>query len=174
MDVLKTGLLPKHGIKGVDLAGYPEGNARLAPLDPDKLLAEKMAVARAQGLDVAIATQFGFEAAPILSWLGALRDRGERAPVRLGMAGPANIVTLLKYGVRCGIGGSLKALQAQPDSLNRQLGQGDPVKLLKALEAGWPASLSRDDIRLHVYAFGGVRRTAAWLAELRDAQGAAA
>ena len=172
-DVLATGLLAKHGIRGVDLAAYPEGNARLAPLDTEKLLDEKLAMARAQGLDPAITTQFGFEAAPILSWLRALRMRGEQAPVRLGLAGPANIVTLLKYGVRCGIGGSLRALHAQPDSLNRQLGQGDPVQLLTTLAAGWPAGLDQDRVTLHVYAFGGIRRTAAWLTALRGGSGSA-
>ena len=42
----------------------------------DETLRSKVALARRQGLEVSLVTQFGFEAAPILRWIAALRATG--------------------------------------------------------------------------------------------------
>ena len=71
-------------------------------------------------------TQFGFDAEPILRWVGALRARDIFCPVRIGVAGPATVATLAKYAVRCGIGSSLRALARGHTAFARILAQAGP------------------------------------------------
>ena len=35
-------------------------------------------------------------------------------PIRVGLAGPAGLITLARYAVRCGIGNSLRVLTEKP------------------------------------------------------------
>src|SRR6202022_3539387 len=106
-DFLASGLVERHGLRAVAFAGYPEGHPRIAARTLDEALRAKVALARRQGLDVSLVTQFGFDAAPILRWIEALRAQHVICPVRVGIAGPATVATLAKFAGRCGSGESL-------------------------------------------------------------------
>ena len=41
--------------------------------------------------------------AAIVAWISRLRDFGLEQPVRIGLAGPTNLATLLRYARRCGV-----------------------------------------------------------------------
>src|SRR5262249_27759290 len=99
---------PPHPAAGT--AGYPEGHARLARHELDRALTAKIEIAAQIGLKVHIVTQFGFAAEPIIAWIERLRDFGIENPVRIGLAGPSNITTLLRYARRCGVRGSAPRL----------------------------------------------------------------
>ena len=43
--------------------------------------------------EFAIATQFAFEAGPVMAWADRLADAGVDMPVHLGIAGPAKLQT---------------------------------------------------------------------------------
>ncbi len=60
------------------------------------------------GLKADVVTQFGFDANGMIRWVKKLRDLGIEAPVRIGMAGPTNLTTLLKYAQRCGVKASAR------------------------------------------------------------------
>ena len=62
---------------------------------------------------VDVVTQFCFESAPILQWIGELDNRGIDLPVIVGLAGPATPATLTKFALRCGIGNSIRAVRTQ-------------------------------------------------------------
>ena len=68
---------------------------------------------------MAIATQFGFEAGPVIAWADRLRAAGITLPVHIGVAGPAKLQTMLKFAMACGVGPSL-ARAAAPRRRPRQ------------------------------------------------------
>jgi methylenetetrahydrofolate reductase (NADPH) len=106
-------------------------------------------------------TQFGFDAAPILRWIAALRAQAITCPVLLGIAGPASVATLAKFAVRCGIGASLRALARGHTAFARILAETGPDALIGALVAEEEPGSPIDG--LHVFTFGGVRRAAEWI-----------
>ena len=163
--LLASGLIERHGVRHVAFAGYPEGHPRIAVPVLDAALHSKIALANRIGLAVTLVTQFGFEPAPIARWIAALRGRGVHCPIRVGVAGPANVATLAAFAVRCGIGASLRALARGHTAFARILTETDPGDLIAALVAGEDAGTAIDG--LHVFAFGGMRRAAEWLRRQR-------
>lgn len=153
-DVLKTGLLARYGIGHILIAGYPEGHPSVPGDALDAALHEKLVLLP----DAEIVTQFCFEAAPVADWIQRQRAAGIAAPVRIGIAGPASMATLLRFAQRCGIGNSMRALRrhgvslldAKPDDLLRDLGQRMRIDAI------------------HLYTFGGLRKAAFWLESVRS------
>ena len=121
LTLLATGLIECHGIEHVRFAGYPEGHRLISEGALDRALDAKLALAKQRGLNASLVTQFAFEAAPIQRWLAGLRGRGIECPVRIGIAGPASVMTLAKFAVRCGIGSSLRALASGHTAFSRIL-----------------------------------------------------
>jgi methylenetetrahydrofolate reductase (NADPH) len=160
-DLLASGLVGDHGLREVAFAGYPEGHPRIASRALDEALRAKVELARRQGLEVSVVTQFGFDAAPILRWIAELRARDIVCPVRVGIAGPATVSTLAKFAVRCGIGASLRALARGHTAFARILAEAGPDALIGALAAEEDPRCPID--HLHVFTFGGIRRTAEWI-----------
>jgi methylenetetrahydrofolate reductase (NADPH) len=117
-------------------------------------------------LETEIATQFCFESEPVFDWLARIRALGIGVPVRIGVAGPAGTATLLKFGMRCGIGNSLRVLSRRTQ-LGKLIGNTSPDELVSALAAG----LSERDLGpiagIHLYLFGGARKTSEWLSAAR-------
>jgi methylenetetrahydrofolate reductase (NADPH) len=167
LDLLATGVIERNGIGSVAFAGYPEGHPAIDRRTLDAALQAKVALARQRGLDVSLVTQFGFEAAPILRWMASLRAQGIACPVRIGVAGPARVATLAKYAVRCGIGASLRALARGHTAFARILTEAGPDALIAELVAGEAIDVPVGG--LHVFAFGGVRRTAQWICSVGEA-----
>jgi len=163
--LLASGVVEGNGLRAVAFAGYPEGHPTIGGRALEGALRGKIALARRNGLDVSLVTQFGFEAAPIQRWSAALRGDGIDCPVRVGIAGPATVMTLAKFAVRCGIGASLRALARDHTAFARILVEAKPDALIEALVAGEDAGAPIDG--LHVFTFGGARRTAEWMHALR-------
>ena len=157
--LLESGVLECHGLDRVGFAAYPEGHPLVTAQALEAAIGAKLALARRHGLAPSLVTQFGFEAAPILTWIAALRARGIDCPVRIGVAGPASVATLARFAVRCGIGASMRALARGHTAFARILSEAGPDGLIGALVAGEDARAPIDG--LHVFTFGGVRRTAA-------------
>jgi len=160
-DLLASGLVARHGLREIGFAGYPEGHPRIAARALDEALRTKVTLAQRQGLDVSLVTQFGFEAAPILRWIRGLRTQNIVCPVRVGIAGPATVATLAKFAVRCGIGASLRALARGHTAFARILAEAGPDALIGALVAEEDPRCPIDG--LHIFTFGGIRRTAEWI-----------
>ncbi len=162
LEMLRTGLFARHGIARIGLAGYPEGNPRIAPQALAAALDAKLALAREQGLAAEIVTQFCFEAAPILGWLRGARARGIAAPVRVGLAGPASVTTLMKYALRCGVGNSVRALTLRGPAIARLLNESAPDAVLRDLAGALAGDPALGIAGIHLFSFGGLTRTAAW------------
>ena len=160
-DLLATGLVENHGVGHVAFAGYPEGHPSVDRRGLDARLRAKLALAREHGLAASLVTQFVFEPAPVERWLQGLRGDGVDCPIRIGVAGPATIATLAKFAVRCGIGASLRALGRGQTAFARILAEATPEALIGSLVAAEERGLAIDG--LHIFTFGGVRRTAEWM-----------
>jgi methylenetetrahydrofolate reductase (NADPH) len=179
LDLLMTGLVESHGIGQIAFAGYPEGHPGIDRHRLDAALRAKLALARERRLDMSVITQFGFEAVPIERWLRSLREDGVACPIRVGVAGPASVATLAKFAVRCGIGASLRALGRGQTAFARILTEATPDALIGALAAGEQRGSPHPNAPpphagegmgggrpidgLHIFTFGGVRRTALWV-----------
>jgi len=163
--LLASGVVERHGLRRVAFAGYPEGHPNIGAAALEGALRGKIAMARRNGLAVSLVTQFGFDAAPIERWIAALRADGIDCPVRVGIAGPASVMTLAKFAVRCGVGASLRALARGHTAFARILVEARPDALVDMLVAGEDAAAPIDAV--HVFTFGGVRRTAKWMQAFR-------
>jgi methylenetetrahydrofolate reductase (NADPH) len=161
LDLLSTGVVERHGVGHVVFAGYPEGHPAIDAGTLESALQAKVALARQSGLGVSLVTQFGFEVAPILRWIASLRAQGIDCPVHVGIAGPASVATLAKFAIRCGIGASLRALARGHTAFARILVESGPDALIAELVAD--ETNDAPIAGLHVFTFGGVRRTAEWV-----------
>ncbi len=163
LSVVRTGLLERHGITAVGIAGHPDGHPAMAADGLWRVLADKREEIAARGMASLIVTQFGFDAAPFLAWLAELRARGIDVPVRIGVPGPAGIKTLLRFAAHCGVGASAGVMAKYGVSLTRLLGAAGPDKLVDALARG--LGPAHGPVRLHFYPFGGLDRTVGWIAD---------
>lgn len=159
LSVVTSGLLQEHGLRRIGIGGYPEGHPRIADAALARALTDKLAAAGEAGLDVQIVTQFCFDADAILTWLGRLRAGGIAAPVRIGLAGPAGLASLMRYAARCGVQASARGMMRNVSAVRGLIGQATPSDLLRELS---DRSDGLGPVAPHLYSFGGVARTAAY------------
>lgn len=163
LDIILSGLLQRHSIGYVDVAGHPEGHSSLANDQLGQILATKCDAARAAGLGFAIVSQFCFDPRPIADWLRALHRSGFDVPIRIGLAGPANPMTLLKFALRCGVGNSLAALQKHASTIGHLLRDTGPEGVVRGLGPVLLEPAGRCVESFHFFPFGGIVKTSAWL-----------
>lgn len=161
LEALDSGVLQRHGIAEIGVAGYPEGHARISQQELDRALSDKIEIAVQMGLSVHIVTQFCFDPKPIVTWIARLRDFGIEQPVRIGLAGPTNMATLLRYARRCGVRASAQGLARQSGLAKHIFGMSAPDTLVRAL-ADAHAAGQLGDVAPHFFSFGGIATTARW------------
>ena len=158
--LLETGVFQRHKARRVGFAGHPEAHPEQDEETMRRALLEKIAAARAGGVDFFIATQFCFAAAPFFDFLDWLKEEKVRAPVRLGLAGRVNAAKLLKFAAACGIGRSLKFLQKRFAAASALVNYS-PEGLLSELAARIAVRRYDFPVGVHFYPFGAVRETLA-------------
>jgi methylenetetrahydrofolate reductase (NADPH) len=84
-------------------------------------------------------------------------------PIYVGIAGPADPLALIRYAQRCGVGASLRALQARGLDAVRLGTRTNPDELLNVLAQHCRPRRSCSLIGTHLYSFGGVEMTAKWM-----------
>ena len=160
IDVLETGLLENLGIKKVGVAGHPEGSPDISKAELAHALKRKNAIAQESGLDMYLETQFCFDAQAILDWEEQIREAGNRLPIRVGLAGPARLKTLIHFAVISGVGPSLQFLKKQARNVTKLLTVQDPYELIETLaphiDPQSPSALQS----IHLYPFGDFSQTA--------------
>lgn len=166
-DLLATGLLARHGMRGIEVAGYPEGHPAIDAAALAAALERKAVLARDQGLALGVMTQFCFHPERVAAWTSQAQAAHPDLPVAVGLAGPANVTTLLKYAVRCGVAASVGMLGKQSGSVLRLLSEAGPEPMVQALAmqalAARAAGIAPARYaRCHLFSFGGIERTARW------------
>jgi len=161
IEVIESGLPQSRGIREIGIAGFPEGHPRVAQAELDRALAAKIEAAAATGLGVHIVTQFAFSAAPVLEFIRRLRDDGCEQPIRIGLAGPASVATLMRFAAICGVAVSARALARNAGLVKHLFGANAPDAIIRALAA---ARAGLGDVAPHFFTFGGLAKTARWAA----------
>jgi methylenetetrahydrofolate reductase (NADPH) len=156
--VIQKGRLREAGIDEIGIGGYPEGHPRIAQGQLESALDQKIAGARAAGLQVFIVSQFSFSGEQILIWLRRLRACGITVPVKVGLAGPANMAALLRYAKRCGVSASLRGLMS--GAAAGLIGNPGPDNILETLNGAAEPHTSP-----HYFSFGGAVETARYACE---------
>ena len=167
LQLIQSGLLTKHGIGRVFIACYPEGHPSISTDALDDARAAKLRIAGEQGMQVTLISQFCFDPKPIVALARRMRALGIRVPYRVGVAGPADRATLLRYGVMCGLGPSLRAL-ARRRGFTRSLANAEtPQALLTEVAIAQAREPALGVSGVHFFTFGALARSAAWAERMR-------
>jgi methylenetetrahydrofolate reductase (NADPH) len=167
--ILDSGCLEEAGIRRIGVAGHPEGHPDVADDELARALVTKNSIARERGLDVHLVTQFCFAAEPIIAWERRIREAGNELPIRVGLPGLTSPTELLRFGLSCGVGPSLKVLRQQTGGLFKLATTStyhpDETLLdVAAAVAADPGSLIH---AVHFFPFGSLVPTAEWATGLR-------
>ena len=165
MDLLNTGVFQRNGITHMGIAGHPEGSPDFDDDTAMEALHEKQDFAEKTGLNLRIVTQFGFDAPKFIDWAQDLQAAGITLPVHLGVAGPAKVTTLIKFAAMCGVGNSLSFLKKRGGAMATMVKGFDPNDIVDPIEAHWQQSDNTLIEQVHVFPFGGVKKSTAWLNE---------
>ncbi|MFV2052795.1 methylenetetrahydrofolate reductase [Aliiroseovarius sp. YM-037] len=169
MQLLETGLFDKAGFTRLHVAGHPEGNKDIDPDGSDKNVMDavrwKQSFNERTDADMALATQFCFEAAPVIKWADALKDAGVDLPIHIGVAGPAKLQTLIKFSIACGVGASLRVLQKRAKDVTKLLLPFEPDQFITDLAEHKAAHPDFNIERVHFFPLGGIKTNANWAIE---------
>lgn len=165
MDLLGTGILERHGIGRIGIAGHPEGSPDVAPAAIVDALHRKIEFGARNGLDIRLVTQFGFDPDATIRWAERLAAEGIRLPIHVGVAGPTSMTRLLKFAALCGVRASASFALKRGAALASLMGGYSPEPYARAIERSGRPGDAGPIKQLHVYAFGGLTATARWLAE---------
>ena len=168
LEVLQTGLIQKHGIRQIGVAGHPEGSPDISDDAVTEALAAKNDLAARDGLDLYIETQFCFEADIVLDWERRVRATGNRLPIRIGIPGPATIKTLFRFAQISGIGPSMRFISKQAKNVAKLMTVQSPHLLIAGLAEGMAADKDCLIRHFHYYPFGGFARTAAYAGAIAE------
>ncbi|WP_348646437.1 methylenetetrahydrofolate reductase [Ciceribacter sp. L1K22] len=166
MQMLETGLFDRHGFKRLHVAGHPEGNKDIDKDGSSKVVDEalqwKQKYSERTDAEMAIVTQFAFDAEPIIAWDRRLRAAGITLPIHLGIAGPAKLQTMLKFAVACGVGPSLKVLQKRAMDLTKLMLPYEPTEVLTDMSAYLATEKDSLIEQLHFFPLGGISASTDW------------
>lgn len=169
IQLMESGLFGDAGFTRLHVAGHPEGNKDIDPnggtAEVDAALQWKQRFADTSDAEVAIATQFAFESGPVIAWADRLAAAGIRLPIHIGIAGPAKLQTLIKFAVACGVGPSLRVLQRRAMDVTKLVLPYEPTELVAELAAHKAANPDFGIEQVHIFPLGGIKTSAAWLAE---------
>lgn len=163
MAVLETGLIDGHGVRRLCIAGHPEGSPDIAGPMLMPAMRAKHDFAERTNATVTITTQFSFDIERTLAWARELKGAGFESPVHVGIAGPAKLTTLIKYAAMCGIGASLNFLKKRANVLTALATSYTPDDVVLPLESKVASEPGTLISQIHLYPFGGIRKSAEWL-----------
>lgn len=173
MQLVETGLF--DGFERLHVAGHPEGNKDIDKDGGDaivmKALAWKQAYSERTDAKMAIATQFCFDAVPVIAWANKLSAAGVKIPVHIGVAGPAKLQTLIKFAISCGVGPSLKVLQKRAMDVTKLLLPYEPTDVVTALAEHKAKTPGFNIEQVHFFPLGGIKTNAQWVTDNGGASG---
>ncbi|WP_084104778.1 methylenetetrahydrofolate reductase [Demequina sp. NBRC 110056] len=161
--VIESGLLAAHGVREVGIAGYPDGHPAIPSEELHRLLVRKLDAIAADGMDARIVTQFCFDVDVVLAWVAGVRAAGIDVPIRVGVPGPAGVRRLVSFARRCGVRSSATLARKYGFSVTSLVGSAGPDRFLEGFADGLDAGV-HGDVRVHLFALGGLDAAAGWLA----------
>jgi methylenetetrahydrofolate reductase (NADPH) len=166
LDLLRSDILAANGIHEVSFAGYPEGHPSIPQQKLKDALSEKLELADAAGLGTSVLTQFSFIPSRIIQFCSGLEREAPGVPVYVGMAGPTDMIKLLRYARICGVSTTWRALSDMGMKAARLAMHTDPSEQLEALAHHCATHQSNNIIGVHIFSFGGFIKSAKWMHEI--------
>ncbi len=166
IQLMETGVFDAADFKRLHVAGHPEGNKDIDPdgglRNVDEALRWKQKFSETSDAKMAIATQFAFEAGPIIAWADSLKAAGIDLPIHIGIAGPAKLQTMIKFAIACGVGASLRVLQRRAKDVTKLLMPFEPTEVISQLAAHKAANPDFNIAQVHFFPLGGIKTNAHW------------
>ena len=170
MQLIETGLFDQAGFKRLHVAGHPEGSKDIDPDGGSKnvssALSWKQEFSKRTDAQMAIATQFCFDADAVSKWATNIKNNGIDIPIHIGIAGPAKLQTLLKFSIECGIGPSMKVLTKRAKDITKLLLPYKPTEILKGLAEHKKQDPELNIEQVHFFPIGGIKQTADFIKEV--------
>lgn len=150
----------EHGIRDVGISGYPESHPFISDDTTIQVMFDKEPFA------TYIVSQLCLDAGVIEWWIGAVRARGVRLPIYIGIPGPIATTRLLRIAGRIGVGESTRFARRH-SGLSARLflrGRYGPGSLIEALRPAL-ADLGSGIVGFHLYTFNELAATERWRVE---------
>ncbi len=167
MQLVETELFEKYNFKNLHFAGHPEGNKDIdtdgSTKNVDEAMLWKQKYNERSDIDLAITTQFCFDAGPVIKWADSLIKSGINIPVHIGVAGPAKLQTLIKFSIACGVGPSLRVLKKRAKDVKKLLLPFDPNDFLETLAKHKQEYPNFNISNVHFFPLGGINANATWI-----------
>ncbi|MGY8874139.1 MAG: methylenetetrahydrofolate reductase [Gammaproteobacteria bacterium] len=172
MQLVETELFERYNFKNLHFAGHPEGNKDIdkdgSNKNVDEALLWKQKFNERSDIDIAITTQFCFEAESVIEWANSLTNNGINIPIHIGVAGPAKLQTLIKFSIACGVGPSLKVLQKRAKDVKKLLLPFDPNDFLETLAKHKKENPKFNISNIHFFPLGGIVTNASWIKNAKN------
>lgn len=168
LEVLKTGLFGQYEFSEVGVAAHPEGSKDIGEVRVAEALAGKAEFAKTAPFRMRFVTQFGFDAQAFIDWEKETTAKGIDLPMHVGLSGPASIKQLIKFAAVCGVGASARMLKSRTAATANLLKSKAPDDLVIDFARHRAAN---PDCRIrspHIFAFGGVAKSARWINAVRE------
>ena len=169
IQLIESGLFDKADFNNLHIAGHPEGSMDIDPdgstTNVDQALSWKNEFSKRTDANMAITTQFSFDASSVISWANNIKEAGIDIPVHIGIAGPAKLQTLLRYSIECGVGASIKIIQKRAMDLTKLLLPYKPTNIITELATYKANNPSFNIEKVHFFPLGGIKQVSDFVKE---------
>ena len=169
IQLIESELFDKADFNNLHIAGHPEGSMDIDPdgstTNVDQALSWKNEFSKRTDANMAITTQFSFDASSVISWANNIKEAGIDIPVHIGIAGPAKLQTLLRYSIECGVGASIKIIQKRAKDLTKLLLPYKPTNIITELATYKANNPSFNIEKVHFFPLGGIKQVSDFVKE---------
>ena len=169
IQLIESELFDKADFNNLHIAGHPEGSIDIDPdgstTNVDQALSWKNEFSKRTDANLAITTQFSFDASSVISWANNIKEAGIDIPVHIGIAGPAKLQTLLRYSIECGVGASIKIIQKRAMDLTKLLLPYKPTNIITELATYKANNPSFNIEKVHFFPLGGIKQVSDFVKE---------
>ncbi len=169
IQLIESELFDKADFNNLHIAGHPEGSMDIDPdgstTNVDQALSWKNEFSKRTDANMAITTQFSFDASSVISWANNIKEAGIDIPVHIGIAGPAKLQTLLRYSIECGVGASIKIIQKRAKDLTKLLLPYKPTNIITELATYKAKNPSFNIEKVHFFPLGGIKQVSDFVKE---------
>ena len=169
IQLIESEIFDKADFNNLHIAGHPEGSMDIDPdgstTNVDQALSWKNEFSKRTDANMAITTQFSFDANSVISWANNIKEAGIDIPVHIGIAGPAKLQTLLRYSIECGVGASIKIIQKRAKDLTKLLLPYKPTNIITELATYKANNPSFNIEKVHFFPLGGIKQVSDFVKE---------
>ena len=169
IQLIESELFDKADFNNLHIAGHPEGSMDIDPdgstTNVDQALSWKNEFSKRTDANMALTTQFSFDATSVISWANNIKQAGIDIPVHIGIAGPAKLQTLLRYSIECGVGASIKIIQKRAKDLTKLLLPYKPTNIITELATYKANNPSFNIEKVHFFPLGGIKQVSDFVKE---------